>query len=37
MKIASLILPTLLCSKNGTSTITSILKMKTLNPKILGP
>lgn len=37
MKIASLILPTLLCSKNRTSTIISILKMKTLDPKILGP
>lgn len=37
MKIASLILPTLLCSKKGTSTIISILKMKTLNPKVLGP
>lgn len=35
MKIAPLILTTLWCSKEGTRIIISILKMKTLNSKIL--
>lgn len=34
MKIASLMLATPLCSRKGTSTIMSISKMKTWNPKI---
>lgn len=36
MKIASLICMIPLCSRKGTSTIISILKIKTLNSKILG-